>query len=69
MARTVFGRPLRGVLFDAAISVCMTAFSLAAVKVQPGSWKMTLIGLAMAVALLFRRTRPSRPTSRSSTTT
>jgi hypothetical protein len=33
MGRTVFGRPLRGVLFDAAISVCMAAFSLAAVKV------------------------------------
>jgi ABC-type antimicrobial peptide transport system permease subunit len=29
MARTVFGRPLRGVLFDAAISVLVAAFVIA----------------------------------------
>jgi hypothetical protein len=58
MARTAFGRPLRGVAFDVAISVGVAMFALAAVKTQQGSWRGTLIGLAMAVAVLFRRPRP-----------
>jgi signal transduction histidine kinase len=58
MARTAFGRPLRSVLFDVAISVGLVAFALAAVKAEAGSWRLTLIGVGMAVAVGFRRTRP-----------
>ncbi|GAA1808587.1 two-component sensor histidine kinase [Planosporangium flavigriseum] len=59
MARTAFGRPLRSVAFDVAISLGVALSALAAVKTQPGSWGLTSIGLAMAVAVLFRRTRPT----------
>jgi signal transduction histidine kinase len=59
MARTAFGRPLRSVVFDAAISAGVVLFALTGFESGPGGWRGTLIGVAMAVALLLRRTRPS----------
>ncbi|SDZ28849.1 Signal transduction histidine kinase [Micromonospora pattaloongensis] len=59
MSRTVFGRPLRSVLFDVAVSAWVVLFAVAGVISAPGGWKSTLIGVAMAVALLFRRAHPS----------
>ncbi|MGC9669860.1 sensor histidine kinase [Planosporangium sp. 12N6] len=59
MARTAFGRPLRGVAFDAALAAGVALLAVAAIKTRPiGPW-LTLIGLAMAGALLFRRVRPT----------
>ncbi|MDO3705361.1 histidine kinase [Micromonospora sp. C28SCA-DRY-2] len=57
--RTIFGRPLRSVAFDAFVSGVVVLFAVAGVVAQPGGWKATLVGVAMAVALLFRRTHPS----------
>ena len=57
--RTIFGRPLRSVAFDVAVSGAVALFALAGVVTQPGGWKATLVGVAMAVALLFRRVHPS----------
>ncbi|MEV7328030.1 sensor histidine kinase [Micromonospora sp. NPDC093244] len=60
--RTVFGRPLRGVAFDVAVSALVALVSLTAAVNQPGGWAATLVGVAMAVALLFRRTHPGAVT-------
>ncbi|PWR16872.1 two-component sensor histidine kinase [Micromonospora sicca] len=57
--RTIFGRPLRGVAFDVAVSGLVVLFAVAGVVTQPGGWKATLVGCAMAVALLFRRSHPT----------
>lgn len=57
----MFGRPLRGVAFDVAVSALVALIVLAAVN-PPGGWAATLVGAGMAVALLFRRTRPSAVT-------
>jgi signal transduction histidine kinase len=57
--RTIFGRPLRGVAFDVAVSGLVVLFAIAAVVTQPGGWKATLVGCAMALALLFRRSHPA----------
>ncbi|MGN9778509.1 sensor histidine kinase [Micromonospora sp. H33] len=57
--RTIFGRPLRSVAFDIFVSGAVALFAVAGVVAQPGGWKATLVGVAMAVALLFRRTHPS----------
>ncbi|MEV0156774.1 histidine kinase [Micromonospora sp. NPDC050686] len=59
MNRTVLGRPLRSVAFDVAVSGLVAALALGGLVAQPGGWRATLVGCAMAVALLFRRTRPS----------
>ncbi|NJC68464.1 two-component sensor histidine kinase [Planosporangium thailandense] len=59
MARTAFGRPLRSVVFDVAIAFGVLVFAFLTVMAQHGSWGLALIGLAMAVAVLFRRTRPT----------
>lgn len=58
----MFGRPLRGVAFDVAVSALVVLVSLAAAVNQPGGWAATTVGLGMAVALLFRRTHPSAVT-------
>ncbi|MBM0278334.1 sensor histidine kinase, partial [Micromonospora tarensis] len=60
--RTVFGRPLRGVAFDVAVSALVAPLSLVAAVNQPGGWAAALVGVGMAVALLFRRTHPSAVT-------
>ncbi|SCG68150.1 Signal transduction histidine kinase [Micromonospora inositola] len=57
--RTIFGRPLRGVTFDVAVSGLVALFAVAGVVTQPGGWKATAVGIAMAVALLFRRSHPT----------
>lgn len=58
MRRTLFGRPLRGVAFDVAVSALVALVSLTAAVNQPGGWAATAVGVGMAVALLFRRTHP-----------
>lgn len=57
--RTLLGRPLRSLAFDAFVSGVVVLFGFVGVVAQPGGWKATLVGCAMAVALLFRRTHPS----------
>ncbi|MFJ8578026.1 sensor histidine kinase [Micromonospora sp. NPDC093277] len=57
--RGIFGRPLRSVGFDVAVSGLVVLFAVVAVVAQPGGWKATLVGIGMALALLFRRTRPT----------
>ncbi|MCO1595029.1 histidine kinase [Micromonospora sp. RHAY321] len=60
--RTMFGRPLRGVAFDVAVSGVVVLFGVAGAAAQPGGWAATLVGAGMAVALLFRRSRPGAVT-------
>ncbi|MFG3707260.1 sensor histidine kinase [Micromonospora sp. NPDC047670] len=57
--RTIFGRPLRSVAFDVLVSAMVVLLGLVGPVNQPGGWKATLVGVAMAVALLFRRAHPS----------
>ncbi|MFI7490142.1 sensor histidine kinase [Micromonospora echinaurantiaca] len=61
--RTIFGRPLRSVAFDAFVSAVVALLAVAGVVAQPGGWQATLTGAAMAVALLFRRSHPSAVTA------
>ncbi|MFJ6150756.1 sensor histidine kinase [Micromonospora profundi] len=58
VSRTLFGRPLRGVAFDVAVSAGVLLFGLAGATNQPGGWAASGVGAAMAVALLFRRMHP-----------
>ncbi|PWR05920.1 two-component sensor histidine kinase [Micromonospora acroterricola] len=60
--RTMFGRPLRSVAFDVAVAGAVALFGLAGAVNQPGGWAATLVGVGMAVALLFRRSHPSAVT-------
>ncbi|MEV1018082.1 sensor histidine kinase [Micromonospora sp. NPDC049751] len=60
--RTLFGRPLRGVAFDVAVSVVVAFVGLTSAVSQPGGWAAVGVGVGMAVALLFRRTHPSAVT-------
>ncbi|WCN78745.1 sensor histidine kinase [Micromonospora sp. LH3U1] len=60
--RTMFGRPLRGVAFDVAVSALVALVALTSAVNQPGGWAATLVGAGMAAALLFRRTHPSAVT-------
>ncbi|QGN49064.1 sensor histidine kinase [Micromonospora sp. WMMD558] len=57
--RTILGRPLRGVAFDVFVSGAVVLVGLTGVVNQPGGWWATLVGVGMAVALLFRRAHPS----------
>ncbi|MGC4763697.1 sensor histidine kinase [Micromonospora sp. DT46] len=57
--RAILGRPLRGVAFDAFVSATVALLGLAGMANQPGGGRATLVGAAMAVALLFRRAHPS----------
>ncbi|MEU2610020.1 histidine kinase [Micromonospora sp. NPDC007271] len=57
--RIIFGRPLRSVAFDVAVSGLVALFAVAGGVAQPGGWKATLVGVGMALVLLFRRTHPS----------
>ncbi|MFI6264806.1 sensor histidine kinase [Micromonospora sp. NPDC051006] len=57
--RTFLGRPLRSVAFDAFVSGIVALAGLVGAVAQPGGWLATLVGMAMAVALLFRRTHPT----------
>ncbi|MFD6564027.1 sensor histidine kinase [Micromonospora profundi] len=62
VSRTLFGRPLRAVAFDVAVSAGVLLFGLAGATNQPGGWAASGVGAAMAVALLFRRMHPSAVT-------
>ncbi|MEU6075046.1 histidine kinase [Micromonospora sp. NPDC047074] len=57
--RTILGRPLRSVAFDVFVVAMVMLFGLVTAVSQPGGWRATLVGAAMAVALLFRRSHPS----------
>ncbi|MFG2008618.1 sensor histidine kinase [Micromonospora sp. NPDC048868] len=57
--RAILGHPLRGVAFDAFVSATVALLGLAGMANQPGGGRATLVGTAMAVALLFRRAHPS----------
>ncbi|MEH1056748.1 hypothetical protein V6U89_16275 [Micromonospora sp. CPCC 206171] len=59
MNRTLFGRPLRSLAFDVLVSGVVALLAVAAVGSQPGGVPATLVGCAMAVALLWRRVHPS----------
>ncbi|MBO4204474.1 sensor histidine kinase [Micromonospora echinofusca] len=63
MNRTILGRPLRSVAFDAAVAGAVALFAVAGIVAQPGGAWATLVGLGMATALLFRRIRPSAVTA------
>lgn len=58
----MFGRPLRGIAFDVAVAGAVALLGLAGAVNQPGGWAATLVGVGMAVALLFRRSYPSAVT-------
>ncbi|MFD0786015.1 histidine kinase dimerization/phosphoacceptor domain-containing protein, partial [Micromonospora azadirachtae] len=58
VSHTILGRPVRSIAFDVLVSGLVLFLGLVAVVAQPGGWKTTLIGVGMAVALLFRRSRP-----------
>ena len=61
--RTLFGRPLRGVAFDVCVSArwwCSSAWPAAVNPASPVVGGPPWSAWAMAVALLFRRTHPSR---------
>ncbi|RLP96526.1 sensor histidine kinase [Micromonospora sp. CV4] len=60
--RTMFGRPLRAVAFDVAVSGLVLLVGVAGAANQPGGWAATLVGVGMAVAVLFRRSRPGAVT-------
>ncbi|WP_405096196.1 sensor histidine kinase [Micromonospora sp. NBC_01412] len=61
--RILFGRPLRSVAFDVAVSGFVVLFGLAGAVNQPGGWWAGGVGAAMAGALLFRRSHPSAVTA------
>ncbi|MFC7550107.1 sensor histidine kinase [Plantactinospora sp. GCM10030261] len=56
--RTVLGRPPRQLAFDIAVSLLVGLLAVAGSGNQPGGWWSTAIGMAMAVPLLVRRSRP-----------
>ncbi|WP_018720612.1 sensor histidine kinase [Salinispora fenicalii] len=56
--RVVFGRPLRSVVFDVAVSGVVALFAVPSISGEPGGWKATLVGFGMAAVLVFRRTHP-----------
>ncbi|MBB5481710.1 signal transduction histidine kinase [Micromonospora parathelypteridis] len=62
MTRTMFGRPLRGVAFDVAVSAVVALIGLAGAVNLPGGWAAALVCVGMAVALLFRRAHPGAVT-------
>jgi signal transduction histidine kinase len=57
--RIVFGRPLRSVAFDVAVSGLVALFAVLGISVENGGVAPTAVGLVMALVLLFRRTHPS----------
>ncbi|KAB1915993.1 sensor histidine kinase [Micromonospora sp. AMSO31t] len=57
--RIVFGRPLRSVAFDVAVSGLVALFAVLGIFVENGGVAATAVGLVMALVLLFRRTHPS----------
>ncbi|MFG1866462.1 sensor histidine kinase [Micromonospora arborensis] len=62
VTRTMFGRPLRGVAFDVAVSAVVALIGLAGAVNLAGGWAAVLVCAGMAVALLFRRAHPGAVT-------
>ncbi|MEH1165872.1 histidine kinase [Micromonospora sp. CPCC 205539] len=60
--RAKFGRPVRGVAFDVAVSAVVGLIGLAGAANLAGGWAAALVGAGMAVALLFRRSHPGAVT-------
>ncbi|MGC5290939.1 sensor histidine kinase [Micromonospora sp. DT231] len=60
--RRMFGRPLRGVAFDVAVSVVVALIGVAGAANLAGGWAAALVCLGMAAALLFRRAHPGAVT-------
>ncbi|TDB77967.1 sensor histidine kinase [Micromonospora sp. KC723] len=63
MRQILFGRPLRSVAFDVAVSGFVVLVGLSGALKPPGGWWATGVGAAMAATLLFRRTHPSAVTA------
>lgn len=59
VSRTILGRPARSVGFDVAVSVLVVLLALAGVLTEPGGAAAVLVGAAMALALLARRSHPT----------
>ncbi|NES27387.1 two-component sensor histidine kinase [Micromonospora terminaliae] len=57
--RIIFGRPLRSVAFDAAVSGLVALVAVLGIFAQPGGVAGAAVGIVMALVLLFRRTHPS----------
>ncbi|MET8838114.1 sensor histidine kinase [Micromonospora sp. NPDC004540] len=57
--RILFGRPLRSVAFDVAVSGLVAFFAVLGIFAENGGVASTSVGLVMAVVLLFRRVHPS----------
>ncbi|MFG1656207.1 sensor histidine kinase [Micromonospora chersina] len=57
--RIVFGRPLRSVAFDAAVSALVALVAVLGIAAQPGGVAGASVGVVMALVLLFRRIHPS----------
>ncbi|MEU5530399.1 sensor histidine kinase [Micromonospora chersina] len=57
--RIVFGRPLRSVAFDAAVSGLVALVAVLGIAAQPGGVAGAAVGVVMALVLLFRRIHPS----------
>ncbi|MGC4746296.1 sensor histidine kinase [Micromonospora sp. DT201] len=60
--RTMFGRPLRAVAFDVAVSAVVALIGLAGSANLAGGWAAALVAVGMAGALLFRRAHPGAVT-------
>ncbi|WP_341716065.1 histidine kinase [Micromonospora sp. FIMYZ51] len=58
MNARIFRRSLPTVVFDVAVAGVVILLGVAPAAIQPGGWWSAAIGVAMAVALLFRRVRP-----------
>ena len=57
--RLILGRPVRGVAFDAAASGLVVLLAVLSLLGEQGGLPAFAVGVAMAVALFFRRTHPS----------
>ncbi|MFB9544552.1 sensor histidine kinase [Micromonospora sagamiensis] len=57
MTRRILGQPVRSVAFDVAVAGVVALLAVAAAP-TPGGWGASVVGLAMAVALVWRRVRP-----------
>ncbi|WP_416906099.1 sensor histidine kinase [Micromonospora echinospora] len=57
MTRRILGRPVRSVVFDVAVAGVVALLAVAAAPTV-GGWKASVVGLAMAVVLVWRRVRP-----------
>ncbi|XTZ14785.1 sensor histidine kinase [Micromonospora echinospora] len=62
MTRRILGRPVRSVAFDVAVAGVVALLAVAAATTA-GGWGASVVGLAMAVTLVWRRVRPAAVTA------